>query len=240
MQRRILIAAGLVVTLVVGVAIGTTVRNQIANAQTPTPGQTQTSGPGQLWNLFLNNLASALNIQRSTLNSAIASAGNSTIGTEVQQGKLTQTQANALKSRLQAGDLGAVIGRGGFRGGPGGFWGGPQGGVRQAMLDAAAKSLGLSTNQLLTDLRSGQTLAQLVPSGTTVQNVIDAALAAAKTQLDQAVKNGTLTQTQENAIYTRLQQQGANLFSFHGYGPGRHGWNGSKTAPQAPTATPQA
>jgi hypothetical protein len=62
------------------------------------------------------------------------------------------------------------------------------------MIEAAAQKLGITTTELLTQLRSGQTLTQIAQAkGTTEQAIIDAALAAAKTCLSQAVTNGDLT-----------------------------------------------
>ena len=129
MQRRsVVIVAALATVLALGVVFGPGARGLVANAQTEPPAQAQPSaqtqppaqtGPGApnsaLWNLFLDKLAAALNIQRSALDSAITSAGNSTADAAVQQGTLTQAQADALKARIQAGDVGALLG--GHRGG---------------------------------------------------------------------------------------------------------------------------
>ena len=235
MQRKtIIITATLLAGLALGIFVGPTVRGTVASAQAQPPGQSQSAAPGgALWNLFLDNLATALKVQRSALDSAIASAGGSTADAAVKQGTLTQAQADALKARIQAGDLGALFGG---RGGPGGLGGAHElGGVKQAMLDAAAKALNMTTAELQTQLRSGQTLAQLAQAhNTTEQAVVSAALAAAKTQLDQAVSGGSLTQAQADAIYAQLQQQGANLFTPHG-----RGGHGAPTAPQSPAASPQ-
>ncbi len=71
------------------------------------------------------------------------------------------------------------------------------------------------------------------------QAVTDAALAAAKGQLDQAVTAGTLTRAQADAMYARLQQAGNRLFSHPGRGRGgRHSQPAAPANPQAPTANP--
>ena len=232
MQRKsIFITAALLAGLALGIIVGPTVRSSVASAQAQPPGQGQSVAPvGTLWNLFLDNLATTLKIQRSALDSAITSAGTSTADAAVQQGTLTQAQADALKARIQAGDLGALLGG---RGGPGGAH--QLGGVKLAMVDAAAKALNITTAELQTQLRSGQTLAQLAQAhNTTEQAVINAALAAAKSLLDQAVSSGSLTQAQADTVYAQLQQQGANLFNPRG-----RGRPGAPTAPQAPAASPQ-
>ncbi|HEX6292528.1 MAG TPA: hypothetical protein VFZ66_25300 [Herpetosiphonaceae bacterium] len=241
MQRKsFVITAALVMGLVLGVVFGPTVRGTSVSAQTQPPTQTQPASPGaSLRNIFLDKLAAALNIQRSALDSAIVSAGNSTADEAVQQGTLTQAQADALKARIQAGDAGALWG------GRGGKLGGLHkgGAVHQAMFDAAAKALNITTDELMTQLRSGQTLAQLAQAhNTTEQAVISAALAAAKTQLDQQVASGSLTQAQADAHYAQLQQRGSQILAPHGRGHRGRGMPdvpGAPTTPQTPT-TPQS
>lgn len=253
MQRKsILIMAALLVGVAFGVVFGPSIRGSSVSAQTQPPTQTpaptqpqQRTQPQQgtaanaLLNSFLDKLAAALNIQRSALNSAMSSAGSSTLDEAAQQGSLTQAQADALKSRLQSGDFSALLGgHEGF----GGRFGGPKAdsGIKQAMLDAAAKALNMTTTELTTQLRSGQTLAQLAQArGTTEQAVTNAALAAAKTQLDQAVSSGTMTQAQADAMYARLQQAGTQLLTPRGRGFGERNEQHAPNAPQAPTATSQ-
>ncbi|MFQ3631384.1 hypothetical protein [Roseiflexus sp.] len=220
-HSRLLVVGAVALGLVLGIAIGPLFSAATASAQSsPT---TQSVPPGtSLWNEFLNQLAATLNIQRATLDSAIQTAGAKTIDNAVQQGTLTQAQGDALKARLQAGDVGVLWGRGRDKG--------PSvqalAGVHQSMLDAAAQKLGMTTADLITQLRSGQTLAQVAQSaGIAEQDVINAALAAARTQLDQAVANGSLTQAQADAIYTGLQQKGSRLFTPRGRGfHGRGAW----------------
>jgi len=240
MQRKsIIITTAMVLGLALGIIFGPSVRESMVSAQTQTPAQTQPSTPGDtLRNLFLDKLAAALNIQRPALDSAITSAGNSTADAAVQQGTLTQAQADALKARIAAGDAGALWGG---HGGPGG----PRlDGVQQAIFDATAKALNITTDELKTQLHSGQTLAQLAQAhGTTEQAVTTAAVAAAKTQLAQAVTNGTLTQAQADSIYAQLQQRGAQLLTPHGRGDGFRNGPGqpaAPTTPQAPATNPSA
>src|SRR5205823_4693396 len=77
--------------------------------------------------------------------------------------------------------------------------GGGAGGTRVNVLSAAASYLGVTVDQLKTDLKSGKTLAQLVAAttGKTLAGLKAAIQAAAKTQLDQAVAAGTITSAQE-------------------------------------------
>jgi hypothetical protein len=239
-RKSIILTAVLAAGLALGIVAGPALRGSVASAQTQPPAQsapTAQSGSALL-SLFLDKLAARLNVQRSALDSAIVNAGNDTADAAVQQGTLTQAQADALKARIQADGLrGLLGGRGGPRG-PGGE--AKVAGLQQAMFDAAAKALNITTAELQTQLRSGQTLAQLAQAhNTTEQAVVNAALAAAKAQLDQAVSGSTLTQAQADAIYAQLQAKGANLLTPHGRGFGDRGGRGAPAAPQAPSTQPQ-
>ncbi len=203
MQRKsFVITAALAFGLALGLLFSPVVGGSVASAQT------QASAPNTfLWSQFLDQLATTLNIQRSALDSAVASAGTSTVDTAVAQGSLTQAEADALKARLQAGDTTALLaGRGGSR----------LSSVRQAMLDAAAGALNLTSSELSAQLRAGQALAQLAQTnGTTEQAVLTTALAAGKTELDKQVAAGTITQAQADAAYAQLRQQGPSAL-VHG------------------------
>jgi len=234
-QLRFLLIGAMVVGVALGIAIGPIFAATTASAQSPKvahPGIWPADG--SLWEAFLDNLAAALNIQRATLDNAITTAGNRTIDDAVQQGKLTQSQGDALKLRLQNGDIGVLRKRGHIPG--------PAATVLRdlprTMLDAAAQTLGMTPAELLTQLRGGQTLAQIAQAkGTTEQAVIDAALAAAKTRLNQAVTDGDLTQAQADTIYTQLEQKGSRLFTPRGRGFHGRGW---WVAPLTPTPTPSS
>src|SRR5262245_26674325 len=117
--KSIIVAAALLAGLALGIIVGPAARGSVASAQAQPPGQGQSAAPaGPLWNLFVDSLATALKNQRSAPDRSIVSAGNSTADAAVQQGTLTQAQADALKARVQAGDLGALLGRRGRRRGP--------------------------------------------------------------------------------------------------------------------------
>lgn len=245
MQRKSwIMTAALVVGLTLGFVLSPLAQTSSASAQTQPPAQTQTSGiVDSLRSLFLDKLAGALNIQRGALDSAITSAGNSTADEAVQQGTLTQEQADRLRARVAAGDYGSLFGERGGRGGRGGSRVNSE--IRQAMFTAAAQALNLTEAELTTQLQSGQTIAQIAQAqGTTEQVVKDAALAAAKSQLDQQVAAGTITQAQADVQYAQLQAQGLEFLVNCGPG-GRGGRGGSgdvapvtPSAPAAPT-TPE-
>ncbi|MEY2476457.1 MAG: hypothetical protein QOG87_1772 [Actinomycetota bacterium] len=80
------------------------------------------------------------------------------------------------------------------RGGPGGCFGGGHG------LDAAATALGMTDEELRTELQAGKTIAQVAQAeNVDVQKVIDAMVAATNAHIDQAVADGRLTQAEADA-----------------------------------------
>jgi hypothetical protein len=93
--------------------------------------------------------------------------------------------------------------------GGGHTFGGPAGGHRGRGDDLAAASgyLGVSQADLVTSLQSGKTLAQVAgaTSGKSVAGLIDALVAAEKTELAAAVTAGTITQAQSDQIATTLK-----------------------------------
>ena len=120
-------------------------------------------------------------------------------------------------------------------------------------LDAAAKAIGVSTDTLQNDLKNGQTIAQVAKSkNVSTQKVIDAMVAAAKSQLAAQVKAGHLSSDMEKRIESNLTQmitnqvngtfprpsfRGAPGFGWHGpggYGP-QGGTNSSTSASSGPT-----
>lgn len=134
---------------------------------------------------------------------------------------LTQEQADKVAEKLS--QPGAIPGRGfGHR------WLGGPGGVH-AELDAAAKVLGMSAEDVRAALRGGSTLADLAnKQGKSEDTLINALVAAAKTQLAGAVKSGRLTQARADEIQkdlpARIKQMVEN--GRGGFGPGMRGPGG--------------
>jgi hypothetical protein len=80
-------------------------------------------------------------------------------------------------------------------------------------LQAAATYLGTTTADLMTQLQAGKTLAQIASatSGKSTAGLIDALVAAEKTEIADAVKANKLTQAQADAITANLTQRFTNL-----------------------------
>jgi hypothetical protein len=125
-----------------------------------------------------------------------------------------------------------MAGKGGFM--HGGF------GIRGMSDDfaAAASYLGITTDQLKTDLQSGKTLAQVADatSGKSAAGLVDALVAHEKSELAAAVTAGKLTQAQADAVTAGLQQRVTDLVNgkatMHAGPYGHwHGWGGGPGAP---------
>jgi hypothetical protein len=85
---------------------------------------------------------------------------------------------------------------------------GQQGGI----LQTAATFLGMSVSDVQTAIKGGKTLADLATSaGKTAADLVTALEAPAKSNLDQAVKDGKITQAQENTVLTNLTTRLTNL-----------------------------
>ena len=99
------------------------------------------------------------------------------------------------------------------------FGAGPEGarhgGMRFGLgagLDAVAKALGISTDDLKADLAKGQTIAQIAKSkNVDVNKVIDALVADASARIDQAQKDGHLTPAQADKAKTDLKTRITDL-----------------------------
>jgi len=237
---------GLIVTLVAAAVLGVVIVGGVVRAQTPSPSGpsggagsgsagSADAGPRGLIDGFLNQLAQNLNIDRTTLNSALKTTGDQEIDNAVAAGKLSQDQANQFKQRIDNGQLpfglggfGAFGGRGHFgrhgRGGPGGNAGLPQAAVACASTarSAVSTALGISASDLQQARANGKSLAQIAQdNGKTLDDVRAAVQSSAQSCLDQQVQAGNLTQQQEQDILQRLQNGGPfGRFGGPGGGPG--------------------
>jgi hypothetical protein len=70
-----------------------------------------------------------------------------------------------------------------------------------------ASALGMNPKDVMSALRSGQTISDLASSkNLTVTQIESTVLASVKSQLDKSVQSGKLTQDQENQTYNKLEQ----------------------------------
>jgi hypothetical protein len=177
-----------------------------------------TSG-GNPRDALLNDAAQRLNVSPDKLRSALQGAFGDQLDQAVKAGKLTQQQADAIKQRMQQnGDVPPL-------GGPGA---GPHVLMRveargvglRAGLKATANYLGLKPAQLLQQLQSGKSLADVAKAqGKDVKGLEDAIVAAVKARLDRAVTKGHITSAQRDKLLQGLQQHIADLVNAKGPGP---------------------
>jgi hypothetical protein len=196
---------------------------------------------------FLNDAAKRLGVTPQRLKDALAGALQDKLNEGVKAGKLTQAQANAIVERFrQSGGLPfeALPFGGGFHYHRFGVSGGP--------LGTAAAYLGLSVPQLLDQLQSGKSLAQIAgsrhKSTTGLENAI---VSAEHTRLDKERAAGAITAAQEQQMLAKLQAHvkdlvnhtgGLHLHRFGGRLPGPPDGPGGFGVPGPPPGTdgPQA
>ena len=85
-------------------------------------------------------------------------------------------------------------------------WAGPFAGAEK--LDAAAKALGITTDDLRTALRGGKSIADVAKDkGVDVNKVIDALVADAQARIDEAKNGGKITPAQADRLQTNLKDR---------------------------------
>jgi hypothetical protein len=146
---------------------------------------------------FLARVASHLGISTQKLEDATKAAAIDQVNADLKAGRITKAEADALKARIEEGDLPF------FYGGPKRF--GPPRLDRDRdelfgghdPLSSAADYLRLTVPQLMQKLANGQTMAQIAKAkGKSVDGLEQAIVDGVKKELDEAVKDGYLTEAQ--------------------------------------------
>ena len=150
-------------------------------------------------NGFLARVAGHLGISTEKLQDATKAAAIDQVDADLKAGRITKAQADQLKARIQAGNVPLFGGPHRF----GGFGHHGRGGDR---LSAAAVYLGLTESQLREKLVAGTTLAGVAKSqNKSVDGLKDAMVESAQKKIDQAVKDGHLTQAQADMMKADLK-----------------------------------
>jgi predicted DNA-binding protein YlxM (UPF0122 family) len=146
----------------------------------------------------LGEVAEAEGVDTQAIVDAVYAQVAETLQQAVEDGRLTQEQADQILERLAECDgeqlrcLGLPFGPGlGARSGSrmGGGWWGPWGG-----LDAAAEVLGMDSDELMAELRDGKTLAEIAEEkGVDFEAVQEAMIAQMEQTLQEAEDEGTLS-----------------------------------------------
>jgi hypothetical protein len=199
----------LIASLMAIVLLGSGLLSGVSLAQTPTPPippSSQPATPPSPGDVFWSALAAKLNVSVDNLKAAFRDAAKTVVAQLVKDGKLTQTQADKVNQRIDKLPLNSIpVPILPQRKGPT-----PQqriaAATRKLMLDTAANTLGMSPSDLQGELRDGLTLAEIAQQkGVDPNKLRTAMLAAANTRIDEAVKNGTLHVTQDQADALKAQ-----------------------------------
>lgn len=200
LRSKLAVAAAAVVVLAAG-SIGAVA---MTSAQTATQTPAGDSQKQQVRDDFLKRFADNLNISVDQLTSASKQAADATVDDLVSQGKINADQAAKLKDRIDNSD---GLGLGALRGAR------ARARVREELLQrlravvvqSSAKAIGITPAELRTDLRNGQSIAEVAASkNVSLDSVKSQITTDVKAKLDAAVQNGRITQTQEDNALQKL------------------------------------
>ena len=175
---------------------------------------------------FLADVAKRLGVSQTKLEQAIVDSRKAQVDAAVADGRITKAEADRIKERLAAGDVGP--GFGGFE--PGGHGPGHHG---LGGLEAAATYLDLTEAELREALVDGKSLADVAKAeGKTVAGLKAALVAAHRARLDEAVADGRLTKARADALKEQIADHVDEQFERTGFG--RSGFGGHRFAPSGP------
>jgi hypothetical protein len=151
----------------------------------------------------LKDAAAQLGVKPSELSAAIKSALENRVDAAVAAGRITKSQGDELKQRIDSNDF-PLFG-----------FGGPRGFERHGHfhgLDAAAAYLGVTEEELHSQLESGKSLADVAEAqGKSVDGLVDAMVADAKKHLDEEVAEGDITRAQADRMLSNLKDRITDL-----------------------------
>jgi polyhydroxyalkanoate synthesis regulator phasin len=203
MSRFVRVAgiAVLVITVVLA-AVGA------VTAQTATPTPDKGSRISDLWERMHQAIAKALGITVEQYDTAVSTAQSDVLKQAVEEGLLTQEQADKMAERwaegpgtMDWGMPGVRVGRGGLRG-PAAM--GVKGG--SPLLTIVAEKLGISVAELTTELGSGKSIAEVATAkGVDLAVIVDAVVAEQAEQLNNLVADGRITQEKADSKLADLK-----------------------------------
>ena len=182
---------------------------------------------------FIAKTAEKLGISTEELTTAMSNAQFDLIDEAVANGKLTEDEAAKLKERVNEYGPLSVLGLRQRKHAEGVCRG------AKLVVGAAADVLQMDRTDIVSAVRSGQSLAEIAQSkGMSVEDLTAALLQAVKGKLDAKVADGTLTQELADRAYSAIQGKIGEIVQFKGGSEPRpcHRWrDGEKDA--SPTAT---
>jgi hypothetical protein len=179
---------------------------------------------------FLARVAGHLGISTEKLEDATKQAAIDEVDEQLEAGRITKAQADELKARIREGGLPFLFAKPHFRSdGPGRFDGPRLFHAPFGHLSAAADYLGLSVPELLEQLTSGKSLADVAEAeDKSVDGLKQAMLADAKERLDEAVEAGFLTEAQAKEKLDSIESRIDDIVNgtFPDRGERRFRWRG--------------
>jgi hypothetical protein len=166
---------------------------------------------------FFDSLAEHLGISTEELEDATKAAATDQVDAALEEGRITEEEAERLKERIQEGDAPFLFGLPVF--------GGPQlhrGAALGMKFEAAAEYLGLTNAELRERLEDGQSLAEIARAeDKAVDGLKQALLDDAEQKLNEAVEDGDLTRRRANEMLERLRERIDDVVErgFEGFGP---------------------
>lgn len=200
-KTRIITLAAVALITAAGLAAAATV----ISAQEPdgTPDQTQQEKRTERRDNFLSKVAGKLDVTLDELKSAFKSAATEAVDDALAAGKITQSQADAAKSRIESGD-GA-----GLRRAHGARRDAIAQKVRASIVQSTADALNMTPEDLRAELKSGKSIADV--AGDNIEAVKTQIIGDAQTHLADAVAAGKLTQAQADKALEALTNNLDNI-----------------------------
>jgi len=191
-RRKIMFAAGAVgvATIVVGLgAAGAVAASRVLS-------------PSEESKAVIDDAASQLGVEPSELSDALKQALKNRVDEALDDGRLTQEQADELRERIDADDYPLLFGRGGHAG-PGGF--GRHGHFE--ILATAASFLGMTEAELREEPQD-KTLAEIAKEqGKTAAGLVQQLVATETKRIDEAVADGKLSEEQAALLKADLAKR---------------------------------
>ena len=171
---------------------------------------TKLRSPEEESRALVNDVANQLGVTPQRLSDAIKTAMKNRIDQAVEDGRLTQAEANRLKAEIDRQSV-PMLGPGFRHHGPGHMHRMHHG------LEAAAKYLGMTEAALRTQLENGKTLAQVARDrNKSVDGLVNAIVTEKRARIQQEVQNGRLTQEQAARFLDGIRERVTDMVN------GRH------------------
>ena len=215
------------------VVLGTAAVAAVAVAQEGTDGVRDTFA--NLRQEFHDAVARILGVSSEEYDAALDQAREEVLDKAVEEGNLTQEQADRMRERADEGFGPGMMGGGFGRGMMGrGMMGrslgwGMMGDSEASLIGMAADKLGMTVDELQTQLKDGKTVAELAKEkGVDLQTIVDAFVAARQEALSQAVTDGKITQEQADQMLENMRDMIEDHLNgeMPMFGPGGRGGRG--------------